>query len=206
MDWGSLLKGLTLPGALSWLTQDNEDPLKEANKYYKQIPGTLSGALTPYINQGNEATGQAHDEFGNLLNNPTQRLNEIGSGYQQSPGFKFALEQALNAGNNAAAAGGTLGTPMHQQQSMETASGLASRDYENYLNHGLNLYGTGLSGVSGLSNRGFDASKSLAESLSSLLSQQGQMAALSANQSNQNANQNWSNMFSTASSVLPFLL
>jgi hypothetical protein len=189
-----------------YLTREQKDPFKEANKYYKQIPDTLRNALNPYIQQGQTATNKVSDVFGNLIDDPTKILNAIGGQYQQSPGYKFALEQALNAANNAAAAGGTLGTPMHQQQSMDIASGLASRDYENFLNHGLNLYGTGLSGTTGLSNRGFDASKSLAESLASLLSQQGQMSALGANMQNQAANQNWSNIFSTAAQVLPYFL
>lgn len=134
-----------------------KNPATQANKYLDQIPGQVSPYYQPYQQAGNEALGNVQNEYGKLTNNPGEFYNQLASGYQESPGYKFQLNRALGAGNNAAAMGGYLGTPQHQESNMEIAQGLTSKDYEDYLNHVMGLYGQGLQGQQGISNQGFQA-------------------------------------------------
>ncbi len=49
-----------------------------------------------------------------------------------------------------------LGSPQHQQTAMDTASGLASRDYNDYMKNAMGMYEKGLSGMGDVEKRGFD--------------------------------------------------
>src|SRR5579864_175938 len=107
----------------------HEDPAESANPYFDQIPGQLEKYYNPYIQRGNRAGDAMEGAYGNLINDPGGMLNKIGGGYQQSPGFKFAMQQALQGAGHGAAAGGMAGTPQHEQQNMEIATNLANQDY-----------------------------------------------------------------------------
>ena len=149
-------------GMFDWLLPD---PSKKSHKYLDKIPGTITPYYDPYIKAGTGALGTAQDQYNNLLSNPGGMLNQFGQGYQQSPGFQFALQQALQGAGHAAAAGGMAGSPQHEQQNMGIATGLANQDYNNYLSNVLGLYGAGLGGIGNLTNLGFGASSDLATSL-----------------------------------------
>lgn len=79
-----------------------------------------AGAAMPYLDQikGEYLSPEAY--------------NTIASQYKQSPGYQFRLKQAMLAGNNAAGAGGMLGSGQHQFENMSTAEGLANQDYNNW--------------------------------------------------------------------------
>jgi len=156
-----------IPGVQDFMS--SFDPNKAANKYLRQQPDVLHQYYDPYVGYGQQAMGQLQGQYNNLMSDPSGALNQIGQGYQSSPGFNFALQQALQASKQAAAAGGMAGSPQHEQQSMQVASGLASQDYNNWLHNALGLYGQGLSGTQGLANMGYGASNELAQSLSNNL-------------------------------------
>jgi hypothetical protein len=162
-----------------------QDPSQAAQGYFNQIPGTISPYYQQYMQQGSQAGNQLQGQYNNLINNPGGVTNQIGSSFHQSPGFNFALQQALQAGNNAAAAGGMAGSPQHQQQNMATATGLANQDYYNYLGNAENQYGQGLQGLQGMYQTGYGASNELANSLGSNLQSQGQLAYSGAANRNQ---------------------
>lgn len=149
-----------------------------ANNYLKKIPGVVKPYYDPYIESGNQAIPILEEQYGKLVSNPGDIYSSLGSGFQTSPGYNFALEQALNASNNAAAAGGMAGSPMHEQQNMTVATGLADQDYYNYMNDVLGLYNTGLSGEQKLYNTGYQASDTLAKILSGNLQSQATAAAM----------------------------
>lgn len=146
-----------------------EDPSKKAMPYLEQIPGQTKPYFDPFINRGNTAGNNLESKYGNLLNDPSGFLNNLGKGYQQSPGFDFALKQALQGANHAAAAGGMAGSPAHQQENMGVATGLANQDYNQWLEHAIGLFGKGLSGEQNFYNKGFDASKSMADMIAQML-------------------------------------
>lgn len=126
------------------------NPSNAAQPYLNQVPGTVSPYFNPYIQAGTEQLGNYQNQLGQLTNNPGGFVNQIGSGYQQSPGFQFALQQALRAAGNQQAAGGMSGTPAAQFQAEQVATGLANQDYYNWLQQALGAYGKGLEGEQGL--------------------------------------------------------
>lgn len=199
-----------LAGMLGGLFGGNgfQNPADAASQYYNQIPGTLSPYYQPYINQGQQAYGnltgianQLQGQYGAMANDPTGFLQKIGSQYQQSPGYQFALNQALQAGKNASAAGGASGTPMDQQQQMQMATGLANQNYQQYLQNAMGVLGQGQQGLGNLEglygdiyHQGFGASTGLGNTLANNLMNQGNWAAQGANAQNV-YNQNQGNMF-----------
>lgn len=163
-----------LPGMLGQFLMKN--PADSAMNYYDQIPGMLQKYLSPYMNIGMGATNNLQSTFSQLMQNPTFKMNQIGQGYQQSPGYQFQRNQDMNAMNNSQAAGGMAGTPSSQYQMGQMANGLANQDYYGYVDRGMNQFDTGLQGEQGLSQQGFNAGTDLAGMFSSLLQNQGNLA------------------------------
>lgn len=159
---------------------NQKNPADAAMGYFNQIPGTLEKYFNPWIQQGM---------------NPGQTLNDIGAGYKQSPGYNFAMQQALQGGQHAAAAGGMAGSPQAQQQQMQLASDIASQDYNNWMRNAL-----------GIRQGGQQAGMGLGENLASNLAQQGQYSYAGQAGENQANQQMWSDIFGGAAAMLPFLL
>jgi hypothetical protein len=179
----------------------NKNPADVANATLGQIPGQVNPYYQPYINTGTNELSRLTGEYQGLTDNPGDVYNQLGSGYKESPGYQFALQQALQAQTNQAAKGGMLGTPMDQQQSMEVASGMAAKDYENYINHILGLHSKGLEGEQGLQTQGYDATNKYADLLSSVLGQQAANSYSGQAGKNQANNTNWSNLFGGMNSL-----
>lgn len=178
------------------------NPAKAANKYIGQIPNMAGQYLNPYIAFGNNALPGLQEQYGQLLGNPGEKLNQMGMNYQQSPGFKFALDQALTAGNQSASAGGMAGSPAAQAANMQTATDMASKDYNNWMQNALGLYGAGLSGQQGMAGMGLNASTNMANMIAQTLAQQGNLAYGDKSAKNQFMN----NALSTMAGAAPFML
>lgn len=159
------------PGALGNLFGGG-DPSEDANKYLGDIPGRTKPYFDPYIQQGQRVGGMLEGQYGNLLSDPGSVLNRFGQGYQQSPGFEFALKRALEGANRGAAAGGMAGSPMAQEQNMGIATQMANQDYMNWLDRTLGLYGRGMGGAENMYGKGFQASQSMADMIAQMLAAQ----------------------------------
>jgi len=181
------------------------DPSKSAGKYLDQIPGQTGKYFDPFIGRGNRAGDILEGQYGNLLNDPSGMLNKIGQGYQQSPGFKFALQQAMQGAGHAAAAGGMAGSPQHEQQSMGLATNLANQDYNSWLQNALGLYGQGLSGEQNMYGVGFDASKSQADQIAQALAARSQLDYASRANRNQSIGGGIGSLIGGAGQLLAFL-
>lgn len=167
--WGGVIGGgLGLLGGLLG-SRANDRANKKTDRMLDQIPNELKQYLLPYINAGMGSMGKIGGEYDKLITDPNAIISQLGSGYQESPGYQWRKEQGLNAITNAQAAGGMAGTPQHQQYAGELAGNLANQDYQNYLNSVLGLYGTGLQGHQGLSEMGAGAGGSLATSLANYM-------------------------------------
>ena len=183
-----------------------DSPYDAASPYINQISNKTSPYYKPYAEAGGNALNQLSGQYGSLINDPNAKLNQIGAGYQKSPGYDWQMNQGMQAANNAAAAGGMIGSPQHQQNAQTTAQGIANQDYYNYVNHALGLYGTGLQGMSGINQMGYGANDQMARIMADQLSQQGQMAFAGQAAQNQNEGQMWGNIAGGAAQLLPFLL
>jgi hypothetical protein len=155
---------------------NNKNPAKTALPYTQNIPGMTLPYQAPYYNAGVGALTHVQDQYGTLLNNPGGKLNDIGQSYQQSPGLKFAIEQAMGGAGRAAAAGGMAGSPAHQQYNMELATNLANQDYNNWLGQATGLYNQGLHGEQGLVQGGQQAGNNISEMIANALQQSGNLA------------------------------
>lgn len=184
-----------------------KNPADAGMPYLNQIGSTISPYYQPYINSGQNAMGSLMGQYGSLINDPGGKLNSIGAGFQQSPGFQFQTNQATNAANRAAAAGGMAGSPMEQQNLASTVNGLANQDYYNWLGNAQGMYNKGLSGLGDINHMGFNASGDMATDLANQLMSQANMAY--AGQANQNQAQQgqqggiWGLLGSAAGNMMP---
>ena len=161
---------------MSWFSNifGNKNPANSAMPYLNQIPGQTQPYQQPWYEAGKNMLPGLTDQYNQLINDPAKRLNDIGAGYKESPGFKFAMQQALQGANHAAAAGGMAGSPQHEQQNMQLSNDIASQDYNKWLQNALGLYDTGLSGGQNISNQGQQSGQNIADMIAQTLAQQAQ--------------------------------
>lgn len=193
--------GASIGAGLGSLFGDWNNPAEAANPFFDKMPDELKKYFNPYIEAGNKALPGLQDQYGRLMNDPAGRLNEIGQGYHQSPGFQFALNQALQGAGHAAAAGGMAGSPQHEQQNMGLATNLANQDYNQWLGNALGMYGMGLQGQQGLYNTGAQSGMQLGENLASILAQRAKLAYEGQNAENQHQGGIWGSLFGGAGSL-----
>jgi hypothetical protein len=151
-------------------------PEKSANKYLNQVSPMAKQYYNPYIQAGLSALPQLQSNYSQLTSNPSGMFSNLGQGYQQSPGYQWQLGQAQQGANQAAAAGGMSGSPQAQQYGAQVSSDIANQDFYNYISQALGLYQTGLGGLSGLNQMGFQGSSNLVDLLSNLLGSQSELA------------------------------
>ena len=183
----------------------NNNPADAGMGYYQQIPGAVSPYYQPYMEAGKQAIPKLQGQYDQLLNNPGQKLNQIGGSFQYSPGYQFALQQALGGAGHAAAAGGYAGTPMHEQQNMQIASQLGNQDYYNWMNHAQQLYGAGLSGEQGFTNQGLTASTSMSDQIAQALAAQADMSYKGQLANTEASGSNWGNIVGGLGTLAAFL-
>lgn len=166
--------GFGLGGLLGGLFGNESAP--NPNDYLSKIPGQISPYLNPYMHAGAGMLPGLEQQYGELTSHPGQMLNQIGKGFHQSPGFNFAMQQAMQGAGHSAAAGGMAGSPEAQQLAEQKATGLANQDYYNWLNQATGMYGQGLHGMQGLAGMGEQAGMGMAEAIAQALSAQAQAA------------------------------
>lgn len=151
-----MLAGLGGIGAgLGGLFMGGDDPSRSAMKWINKIPGEAHNLLDPWANYGRD-----------LTQDPGGRINKIGQSYQQSPGFQFALRQALQGAGHAAAAGGMAGSPQHEMENMGIATQLSNQDYNNWMQNAIGLHNLGFT-------QGQTASTNILDQIAQAMAQKG---------------------------------
>jgi hypothetical protein len=191
---------------MSWFSNlfGGKNPADAAMPYLNQIPGKTQQYQQPYFEAGKSQLPGLQEQYGQLLNDPGGRINKIGESFKESPGFKFAMQQALQGGNHAAAAGGMAGSPQHEQQNMQLATDLGNQEYNNWMKNALGEYNMGMQGSQGMANQGQQAGQSMADMIAQTLAQQGNLAFNGQQQQNQNKSDMWGNVFKGAGSLAAF--
>lgn len=105
---------------------------------------TLEGLYGSQRNAGNGAFGQLVSTLG--LNGGAPNY----AGFENSPGYKFAVQQGEQAIDRQAAAGGNLYTPNTMNAVGGYVTGLASQNYNNYVDQLLRTAGYGAQGNASL--------------------------------------------------------
>lgn len=175
--WGAAGMASSLAGLFN-------NPYNAGNQYFNQIPGQLQNAFNPYMQEGQQLLPQLTGEFNQLTSNPAANLSAIGKTYQQSPGYQFQVNQATDAANRSAAAGGMVGSGANQVQTAGIANQLANQDYQQYMQNALGLQSEGLQGQMGLENQGYNAASQYGSDMSSYLSAMGGNAEQAAQNKN----------------------
>lgn len=176
-----------------------KNPADSAMQYYNQIPGMMGNIYQPYMNNANTAFGNLNQYMNNGVNaghtlsqqlnmmatNPSAVMNQMGSSFHQSPGYQWNVNQALSAANRAAAAGGMAGSPAEQYSLAQNVTGMANQDYYNYLNHSMNMFQNGLSGLQSMYNTGANVGNNIYETGAQMANEYGEnMAQAMMNQGN----------------------
>jgi hypothetical protein len=167
-----------------------DNPYEEALDLYSyaDMEAMLQEYYGPWREAGLRALPTMEEQMMMLLYSPDVIHQMMGSTYEASPGYEYQMQQSMNAANQAAAAGGMLGTPSHQTQAMEVSQGIANQDYWDYVNHLTKLYMEGL-GIGGdISQQGYNASSAMASDLARFMGAQmgltAQAGAYDASQTN----------------------
>ena len=191
---------------MSWFSNlfGGKNPADSAMPYLNQIPGQTQQYQQPWMQAGKDQLPGLQDQYSQLMNDPGGKMNKIGEGFKESPGFKFAMQQALQGGNHAAAAGGMAGSPQHEQQNMQMATDLGNQEYGNWMENALGMYGQGLQGSQGMANQGQEAGQSMADMIAQTLAQQANLSFNGQQQQNQNKSDMWGNVFKGAGSLAAF--
>ncbi len=171
-----------------------KNPASQANATIGKIPGQTLPYYQPYMDAGKGAMGDLQNQYKDLLGGNKQ--NQLGGSFKESPGYQYALKEALGAQGNASARGGMLGTPQDQAEAARVGEGLAGQEYQNYMNNQMGLYGQGLQGEQGLNQMGYNANTDYANMLGNNLSQQAAYNFMGQQGQNQAKQQGMGNIFS----------
>ena len=163
------------------------NPANAAMPYLNQIGPMAEKNLNPYIEQGQQASGQNLGKYQGMVNDPANFLAELRASYSPSEGYKFRQDKYQKAAEGAAAAGGFRGTSSDQAAQAALVQGLLGEDEGAYLDRLMGILGTGLSGNEMAAQRGFGASGALTDAMGSALG--AQASAAYKGQENQNASQ-----------------
>lgn len=199
--WGMAQGAAGIGSGLMGLFGHNKNPADEANKYISQIPGQTGQYYDPWIQSGQRQLPELENQYHQGMTDPGGRLNQIGQGFHESPGFKFAMQQALQGSNHLSGANGMYGSPQHEQQNMQLATDLGNQEYDKWIQNALGIYGQGLQGAQGMTNQGQQAGQSRADMIAQALAQQGNYAYEGQAQKNQNKGNAFGNILGGVTSM-----
>lgn len=152
------------------------NPSNAAMPYLNEASPLLTSYLSPYINEGNNAYNAMFPQLSSLIQNPGEFINQLGQGFQASPGYNWNVSQMERAANNAASAGGMLGSPQHQQQVAQMVGGLANQNYYQWLQNAENMFGQGMGGLQTIYGTGANTANNLSSALANILQSQANLA------------------------------
>ena len=158
-----------------------DDPSKEFAKAMEGYEEMLLGYYQPFMDQTFSQLPTLEQQYSMLLTNPNAIYDMLAMDFEASPGYEYQYNSAMNAQNQAAAAGGQLGGSQHQSYAAQEANALASQDFDKYMQSMMGLYGQGLSGTESLHQMnyktGYSASSDMARYMAELMQAEAAIAA-----------------------------
>lgn len=144
---------LTGADTIESATESQVEAIESSNELLEWMFGETMAMQEPWLAAGewslSELLGEpTYDETGAITGYSGTGVLTDPSLYTQSPGYEWLLGETINALDQSAAARGRLLSGAHQEDVMSYASGLASQDYQNYLNNLFNVAGLGQVGTS----------------------------------------------------------
>ena len=163
-------------------------PYKDAMKQFEKYYGQANQMQSPFYQAGVGAIPQYQNYLGGMKN-PSQFINNIMGGYQESPWAKFQQDQATRAAQNQGSAMGLTGSTPLTQYAQQNARDISSQDMGSWLQNVLGVnkqYGEGLNNlVSGGQGAANNMSNMLAQ-LAQLMGQGAYGAGAGQNQDRNN--------------------
>ncbi len=141
-----------------WPFDNPKDPQVEASKYLNKIEPMLNQQYNPYLQAGRD---------------PAAMQAQLMQGFQQNPGQRFAMDEALKQHKAAMYGQGMGGTDTHQMGAGRLANALMSDNMQQYYNNNRDLLGLGL-----------NATQQYSGDLSNLYGTQGQLGYNQAREEN----------------------
>jgi hypothetical protein len=176
---GSIISTIASSDAADDMKQRMLQALGLTKEYYQQG----REALAPFQGSGVAALPRLQEAL-SQMEDPAGFINRIQEQYKESPGAKFQLQQGLEAAQQGAEAGGTLGSGAQQKALTRFGEGVASQDEGKYLGDVLGLTQERLGGLeseigTGLSAGGQQANlaANMGQNMANLLGQTGQIEA-----------------------------
>lgn len=154
------MQGLT--SLLSGLFGNSGAGYKDAWNAYQPWMQKAASGFAPYQQAGQNGLNGLQSMLGGM-SNPSEFINHLMGGYQQSPWAAYSTLQGQRAGNNAASASGMLGSTPFLQQSQQNAQNISSQDMQNWLGNVLNTNQQALQGYGGLADMGLMGAKGLGD-------------------------------------------
>lgn len=177
---GALAGGGALPGGTPSFSNPTI-PVTPTTTF--QSPGGNSTPGAQGVLQMNPANAQ--NGLAQYQNTTGYQLLNDPNAYQQSPGYQYAMDQAMQQVQNGASARGMLESGAVLKNMQQTASGLAQQDYGNWWNRQNQLYGdyqNRLQGLAGGATGSQDAMTSAANLGQSYLQTGSNLGSLFGNQ------------------------
>lgn len=136
--------------------QDMQGQIQNGMNALNQNYGYGRDALNPWAQGGQWAMGQYQNALGGMAD-PQAYYNHIMDGYQMSPGAQFQMKQGQQGINNAAAAGGTLGSGAEQKAMDQYSQGVANQDQQQYFQNQMGINNQYMGGLGNMMNQGYGA-------------------------------------------------
>ena len=180
-------------GLFHSLFNNNQDPYKQGFQASQPYFKSATDYQNPFAKQGQESSGKFNNWL-DTMKNPSEFINKLMGGYQESPWAQNLQRQSVRAGTNAASASGLTGSTPFAQQLQQNANNISSEDMTKWLSNVLGINTEYGQGENMSAERGSHAS----DILSQLFAKQGYMAAGAEYGTNAWKNQNedsaWSNI------------
>lgn len=141
-------------------------PYERASEELDRYLPQAEGYQRPFYEAGTRAIPQ-FEEFLNERRDPSQFINKLMEGYQESPHARYLTDRTMRAARNRGSAEGTIGsTPMARFMQQE-AGNIASGDIQNFLSNVLGVSQQRGQGLQSLMGGGQQSANQLLNLLSS---------------------------------------
>lgn len=164
-----------LGSILGELFNDRRQPYADAQRGYDKFFNEGVSKFNPFYNAGVDSIG----DFKNWLNgmkDPSEFINKLMGGYQESPYARFSKEQGQNAINNAASNSGLVGSTPYLRESADYAQGVASKDMQDWLARVLGINSEYGGGLGKMYEGGLNSARSMGEMYGRAAGDEGDLA------------------------------
>ncbi|GEM_PF-2567406 len=170
-----------------------------ASQYLDKVSGYGHDAYDPFINQGREAYGQLSPQYSKMFNDPHEMYDQDVSKYKPSAQYQFMQPRMNQAMGNTAAAGGFVGNEADQMSRTQLVQQMLGSDLGAYLENINGMRNTGMKGLEGSADKGFQASGSLADYLGNSAGNQAGLSATMGAQKQKGQSGNMNDLISNLS-------